>query len=52
MLYEVITNRTPNEDLVYKTASWSNEDFEKVLGILVECIDYSYSSNRIGTKIA
>ncbi len=45
-------NRTPNEDLVYKTASWSNEDFEKVLGILVECIDYSYSSNRIGTKIA
>lgn len=45
-------NRNPDQELIKKTELWSNEDFETVLGILVECIDYSYSSNRIGTKIA
>jgi rRNA maturation endonuclease Nob1 len=45
-------NRSPDQELVTKTDSWTNEDFEAVLGILVECIDYSYSNNRIGTKIA
>lgn len=45
-------NRSPDAELVKKTASWSTEDFETILGILVECVDYSYSNNRIGTKIA
>ncbi|MBP9759843.1 MAG: hypothetical protein KBD24_00555 [Candidatus Pacebacteria bacterium] len=45
-------NHNPDKDLAMKTATWSNGDFEKVLGILVECVDYSYSSNRIGTKVA
>jgi len=45
-------NHTPDAALAAKTATWSNGDFEKVLGILVECIDYSYSSTRIGTKVA
>jgi hypothetical protein len=45
-------NRNPNSELVRKTASWTNDDFESVLGSLVECIDYSYSNNRIGTKVA
>jgi hypothetical protein len=43
---------TSATELVAKTSSWSNQDFETILGILVECIDYSYSNNRIGTKIA
>jgi hypothetical protein len=45
-------NHNPDPVLAGKTATWSNGDFEKVLGILVECIDYSYSSTRIGTKVA
>ncbi len=45
-------NHNPDPILAAKTATWSNGDFEKVLGILVECIDYSYSSTRIGTKVA
>jgi hypothetical protein len=45
-------NHNPDKELATKTALWSNADFEKVLGLLVECIDYSYSNNRIGTKIA
>jgi hypothetical protein len=42
----------PTSEILQKTAQWSTDDFEVVLGILVECIDYSYSNNRIGTKIA
>jgi hypothetical protein len=45
-------NHAPDKQLAAETATWSNGDFEKVLGILVECIDYSYSSTRIGTKVA
>jgi hypothetical protein len=45
-------NHNPDKDLASKTALWSNADFETVLGALVECVDYSYSNNRIGTKIA
>jgi hypothetical protein len=45
-------NRNPDPSLAEKTATWSNADLEAILGILVECIDYSYSSSRIGTKVA
>ncbi len=45
-------NHAPDQAIAAKTATWSNADFEAVLGILVECIDYSYSSNKIGTKVA
>lgn len=45
-------NHNPDKELAAKTATWSNADFEVVLGILVESVDYSYSSPRIGTKIA
>lgn len=45
-------NHNPDKDLATITASWSTSDFEHVLGILVECIDFSYASNRIGTKVA
>jgi len=45
-------NHNPDKALAAKTATWSNADFEAVLGILVESVDYSYSSPRIGTKIA
>jgi uncharacterized protein YoaH (UPF0181 family) len=45
-------NRTPDQTLVELTSGWTTEMFEAVLGSLVECIDYSYSSTRIGTKIA
>lgn len=45
-------NHNPDPQLAAKTATWSNADFEHVLGMLVECIDYSYSSTRIGTKVA
>ncbi len=45
-------NHNPDAELARLTATWSNGDFEQVLGILVECIDFSYSSNRIGAKVA
>lgn len=45
-------NHSPDHTVAAKTATWSNADFEAVLGILVECIDYSYSSNKVGTKVA
>lgn len=45
-------NHNPDPELARLTATWSNGDFEQVLGILVECIDFSYSSNRIGSKVA
>lgn len=45
-------NRAPDQTLVELTSGWTTETFEAVLGSLVECIDYSYSSTRIGTKIA
>lgn len=45
-------NHSPDPALAMQTATWSNGDFETVLGILVECIDYSYTSTRIGTKVA
>ncbi len=45
-------NHAPDRDVATKTATWSNADFENVLGILVECIDYSYSNNKVGTKVA
>jgi len=45
-------NHSPSAELAQLTATWSNADFENVLGILVECIDYSYESSRIGTKVA
>jgi hypothetical protein len=45
-------NHKPNAALASVTATWSNADFETVLGMLVECIDYSYTSTRIGTKVA
>lgn len=44
--------RTPDADLARATATWSNADFEVVLGTLVESVDWSYSSARVGTKIA
>ncbi len=44
--------RTPDAGLAQLTAVWSNADFEQVMGILVECVDYSYSNTRIGTKVA
>jgi hypothetical protein len=45
-------NNNPNLELAKKTGAWSNSDFETVLGILVQCVDYSYSNDKIGTKIA
>ncbi len=45
-------NHNPNPELVNSTKVWTNADFENALGTLVECVDYSYSNNRIGTKIA
>lgn len=45
-------NNNPNLELAKKTGAWSNNDFETVLGILVQCIDYSYTNDKIGTKIA
>lgn len=45
-------NHSPDKELAAKTATWSNADFETVLGILVESVDYSYSNPRIGSKIA
>lgn len=45
-------NHNPDKELATKTAMWSNADFETVLGMLVECVDYSYSNSKIGTKIA
>jgi len=45
-------NHNPDQALASKTANWNNHDFETVLGLLVECVDYSYSSTRIGTKVA
>lgn len=50
--YRIEGMHIPNSELVSMTESWIAEDFETVLGILVECIDYSYSNNRTGTKIA
>ncbi len=50
--HKIEGNHNPNMNLLKLTESWSNEDFETVLGTLVECIDYSYSNNKIGTKIA
>ena len=44
--------RTPEADLARATATWSNADFEAVLGTLIESVDWSYSSARVGTKIA
>ncbi len=44
--------RAPEADLARATATWSNADFEAVLGTLVESVDWSYSSARVGTKIA
>jgi hypothetical protein len=44
--------RNPDAQLAQLTAVWSNADFEQVMGILVECVDYSYSNTRIGTKVA
>lgn len=43
---------SPEKEIASMTATWSNGDFENVLGILVECIDYSYSNNHVGTKVA
>lgn len=45
-------NHNPDRDLAAKTATWSNADFETVLSILVECVDYSYTSSKVGTKVA
>lgn len=50
--YRLEGDRQPNKALVQATAMWSNGDFETVLGILVESIDHSYASSRIGTKVA
>ncbi|NBD74087.1 hypothetical protein GVX82_03530 [Patescibacteria group bacterium] len=44
--------RQPEQQLVQLTAGWSNPDFEAVIGTLVESVDYSYQSSRIGTKVA
>ncbi len=45
-------NHNPDRDLAARTATWSNADFEQVIGMLVESIDRSYASSRIGTKVA
>lgn len=45
-------NHSPDRELAAATALWSNVDFEVVLGILVECTDYSYTNDRIGAKVA
>jgi len=45
-------HHNPDRELADRTKSWTNKDFENVLGILVECIDYSYTNDRIGTKVA
>jgi hypothetical protein len=50
--HKIEGNHNPNKELIEITSSWNDKDFETVLGILVECIDYSYSNDRIGTKIA
>ena len=50
--YRLEGGRTPDKEIAGKTATWSNGDFENVLGILVECIDYTYANNHIGTKVA
>jgi len=45
-------NHKPDKQLAALTATWADADFEKVLGILVESVDYSYSSERVGAKVA
>ena len=50
--FRVEGGQTPNKEIAGKTATWSNGDFENVLGILVECIDYTYANNQVGTKVA
>jgi hypothetical protein len=45
-------NHNPNKELAAVTGAWTNNDFEEVLGILVESVDYSYASERIGAKVA
>jgi len=45
-------SRTPDQRMMQQTGAWSNDQLESVLGTLVECIDYSYTNARIGTKIA
>jgi len=50
--YRLEGGRIPDKEIAGKTATWSNGDFENVLGILVECIDYTYANNHIGTKVA
>jgi hypothetical protein len=45
-------NHNPDPDLAAKTATWSNGDFERVLGTLVESVDGSYANPRVGTKVA
>lgn len=57
MLDDVYKNRieggrTLDADLARTTATWSNGDLQTVLGILVESVDWSYASARVGTKIA
>jgi len=50
--YRIEGKHNPNQELAKKTGGWSNNDFEVVLGILVECVDYSYSNDTICSKIA
>lgn len=43
---------TPDRALVDLVAVWDNAKIEEIIGLLVESVDYSYSSPRIGTKVA
>lgn len=45
-------NHSPNAEVAAAVATLSNPELEKVIGMLVESVDYSYTSNRIGTKVA
>jgi hypothetical protein len=45
-------NHSPDAAVASAVAQLSNQQLEKIIGLLVESVDYSYASNRIGTKVA
>ena len=45
-------NHAPNAQVAAAVATLSNGELEKTIGILVEAVDFSYNSARVGAKIA
>lgn len=45
-------NHNPDQNVAAAVAMLSNSDLEQLIGILVESVDYSYSSARVGSKVA